>query len=66
MTSTLGPGAVDTEPVVEQFFVLRAADIEGTVLPLERQVGAGRAWLAGWCTGAQRGHRQLPVTAHVP
>ncbi|KAL4855140.1 Glutamate synthase [NADH] [Chlorella vulgaris] len=36
--STLGPGAVETEPVVEQFFVLRAADIEGTVLPLERQM----------------------------
>ena len=43
--STLGPGAVATEPVVEQFFVLRAA-IEGErVLPLERQVRARRRLL---------------------
>jgi hypothetical protein len=37
--STLGDSAVKTEPVVEQFFVLRAANEGERVLPLERQVG---------------------------
>lgn len=46
--STLGASAVKTEPVVEQFFVLRATSEEAQKLPLERQVGGGR-WEPARC-----------------
>ncbi|KAL4421584.1 hypothetical protein ABPG75_010875, partial [Micractinium tetrahymenae] len=36
--STLGASAVKTEPIVEQFFVLRATTEEAQKLPLERQM----------------------------
>lgn len=38
--SELGPSAVATEPVVEQFFVLRSTLAEDMKLRMEQQVGA--------------------------
>lgn len=65
--STLGASAVKTEPVVEQFFVLRATSEEAQKLPLERQVCAclcvcvracvvhARAGVRVWCVCVRRG-----------
>ena len=49
--STLGDSAVKTEPVVEQFFVLRAANEGERVLPLERQVHPCSRRAAPCCLG---------------